>query len=292
MGHARPSGHRRPRAVIWWGFHGRAGRVARPRRPLLRHHLRDRDRTAHPSAGPSPQNHPARPHQPHNRQRIRWRCWAADRAGAGDRAAVTSIVAVELLRTPRLVLRDWDETDLAAYFDLYSRWEVARWLGSQPRRALTDLDQARAALGRWQAVAATLTAPYGLWAIVPQAGTARQGVPDGPDGPVGTVLLLPLHDETGPTDEVEVGWHLHPDYQGRGFATEAAAALLAAAAQAGMPRVLALTDPGNRASQAVAGRLGMADEGLTGRWYGLTTRQYRWEPSIPGRPDAGQPAGA
>jgi RimJ/RimL family protein N-acetyltransferase len=196
---------------------------------------------------------------------------------------------VELLRTPRLVLRDWDEADLAAYFDLYSRWEVARWLGSQPRRALTDLDQARAALGRWQAVAATLTAPSGLWAMVPETGIARPG---GPGWPVGTVLLLPLRDEAGPTDEVEVGWHLHPDYQGRGFATEAAAALLAAAAKAGMSRVLALTDPGNRASQAVAGRLGMADEGLTGRWYGLTTRQYRWEPSIPGRPGAGQRGGA
>jgi RimJ/RimL family protein N-acetyltransferase len=194
-----------------------------------------------------------------------------------------SIIAVELLRTPRLMLRDWDEADLAAYFDLYSRWEVARWLGSQPRRALTDLDQARAALARWQAVTATHTAPHGLWAIVPQAGTARQGgpgVPGGPGGPVGTVLLLPLSDEAGPTGEVEVGWHLHPDYQGRGFATEAAAALLAAAAQAGMPRVLALTDPDNQASQAVAGRLGMADEGLTGRWYGLTTRQYRWETGI------------
>jgi RimJ/RimL family protein N-acetyltransferase len=204
--------------------------------------------------------------------------------------ALGSIVAVEFLRTPRLLLRDWDEADLAAYFDLYSRWEVARWLGSQPRRALADLDQARAALGRWQAVAATLTAPYGLWAMVPQAGTVGQGVPAGPagpGGPVGTVLLLPLRDEAGPTGEVEVGWHLHPDYQGRGFATEAAAALLDAAAQAGLPRVLALTDPDNRASQAVAGRLGMADEGLTGRWYGLTTRQYRWEPTVAGGGGAG-----
>ena len=39
--------------------------------------------------------------------------------------------------------------------------------------------------------------------------------------------------------------------------------------------MLALTDPDNIRSQAVAARLGMRDEGLTSRWFGLTTRQYR-----------------
>ena len=59
------------------------------------------------------------------------------------------------------------------------------------------------------------------------------------------------------------------------LATEAAGAILARAAQAGIDQVLALTDVGNAASQRVAARLGMHDEGLTGRWFGLTTRQYR-----------------
>lgn len=190
---------------------------------------------------------------------------------------------MELLRTPRLVLRDWEEADLGAYFDLYSRWEVARWLGSQPRRALADLDQARAGLARWRALQATVGVPHGLWAIVPQPGDQRQ------PGPVGTVLLLPLHDDAGPTAEVEVGWHLHPGYQGRGYATEAAGALLDAAAGAGLAAVLALTDPDNLASQAVAGRLGMADEGLTDRWYGITARQYRWTCETAGQHPARQP---
>jgi RimJ/RimL family protein N-acetyltransferase len=75
---------------------------------------------------------------------------------------------------------------------------------------------------------------------------------------------------------VEIGWHLHPDYQGRGLVTEAARALLSAAALAGQERGLALADPDNAASQAVTGRLGLADEGLTARWFGLTTRQYAW----------------
>ena len=73
----------------------------------------------------------------------------------------------------------------------------------------------------------------------------------------------------------EVGWHLHPQHQGQGFATEAAGALLAAAATAGIGEVLALTDLDNVRSQAVAARLGMSDEGTTDRWFGLTARQFR-----------------
>ena len=42
--------------------------------------------------------------------------------------------------------------------------------------------------------------------------------------PVGTVPLKPLPDGAG---EIEIGWHLHPDSWGRGFATETARALLA-----------------------------------------------------------------
>ena len=39
--------------------------------------------------------------------------------------------------------------------------------------------------------------------------------------------------------------------------------------------MLALTDLDNIRSQAVATRLGMADEGTTDRWFGLTARQFR-----------------
>ena len=46
------------------------------------------------------------------------------------------------------------------------------------------------------------------------------------------------------------------------------------AGKAGIGQVLALTDLDNVASQRVAERLGMRDEGVTGRWFGLTARQY------------------
>ena len=174
---------------------------------------------------------------------------------------------MELLRTERVVLRHWQESDLPAFYDIYSRDEVTRWLGPQPRRALTTPDEARERLRRWRAFAADLERPFGLWALVP-AGTA------GEPQPAGTILLLPLADSGGPTGLTEVGWHLHPEQQGRGLATEGAAAILAAAAAAGIGQVLALTDLDNTPSQAVATRLGMADEGTTGRWFGLTLRQF------------------
>lgn len=155
-----------------------------------------------------------------------------------------------------------------------------RWLGAPPRRALADLDEARRGLAHWHEADADLAPPYGLWALVEVGGA---------DEPVGTVLLLPLSDADGPTPEVEIGWHLHPDHQGRGLVTEAAQALLRAARHAGLTRVLALTDLDNVASQAVAGRLAMVDEGSTDRWFGITTRQYRWT-AEPVR-TAGEPTG-
>ena len=177
---------------------------------------------------------------------------------------------MDLLVTERLLLRQWAEADLPAFFDIYSRDEVTRWLGPQPRRSVADLAEARRGLERWRAFSAGLEAPLGLWAIVPLGPDAA------PAGePVGTALLLPLSDADGPTGLTEVGWHLHPDHQGRGLATEAAAALLQAAADAGIRDILALTDLDNTPSQAVATRLGMRDEGTTDRWFGLTTRQFR-----------------
>ncbi len=175
---------------------------------------------------------------------------------------------MELLRTDRLLLRHWDESDLEAFFDLYSREDVVRWLGEHPRRPLGTMAEAHERLGRWHEHERGLSPPFGLWAIVPCVAGALPGQP------VGTLLLLPLSDADGPTGLVEVGWHLHPQHQSRGLATEAARAVLALAGKAGIGQVLAITDLDNAPSQRVAERLGMTDEGVTERWFGLTARQY------------------
>ena len=193
---------------------------------------------------------------------------------------------MELLRTERMILRPWSEQDVAAFFDVYSRDEVARWLGAHPRRPVSDIEDARKRLLGWRTFHDRFEAPYGLWAMVPVGPDTPDGgraAGDGSDIPVGTALLLPLTDDDGPTDQVEVGWHLHPDFQGRGLATEAATALLAALPANGPDRVLALTDLDNIKSQAVAARLGMVNQGPTDRWFGETLLQFCWT-----RPSAAQ----
>jgi RimJ/RimL family protein N-acetyltransferase len=166
------------------------------------------------------------------------------------------------------VLRPWVEDDAPAFLDIYGRDEVVRWLGPHPRRVtVTTLEIARERMRFREQRVAGLSPPLGLWAIV-RIGADRAE-------PIGTLLLMPLEDAAGPTDQVEIGWHLHPDHQGRGFATEAANAVLDVAAATGIEEVLALTDLDNEPSQRVAMRLGMTDEGATDRWFGMTLRQYR-----------------
>lgn len=59
----------------------------------------------------------------------------------------------------------------------------------------------------------------------------------------------------------EIGWTLHPDFHGRGYAREAAAATLDLAFdELGMHRVRAELDPRNDASIALCRRLGMREE--------------------------------
>jgi RimJ/RimL family protein N-acetyltransferase len=60
--------------------------------------------------------------------------------------------------------------------------------------------------------------------------------------------------------QLAVGWVLHPQFQGKGLATEAAAALLDLAVTMGAHRVSAVLDASNAASAALCERLGMRRE--------------------------------
>lgn len=166
--------------------------------------------------------------------------------------------------TDRLLLREWrpdDEGDVAAAYDLYRRPEVVRWLGATPRTDQTPEDS-RARLRRWASVTAQEPPGLGLWAITLQDG----------DIPIGTTVLKHLPDaEAVPTDDVEVGWHVHPDHWGHGYATEAARALVQHGfGTLGLDEIHAVAWAGNDPSFAVMQRLGMTRRGTTDRWYGVT----------------------
>ncbi|MFI6131786.1 GNAT family N-acetyltransferase [Micromonospora sp. NPDC051141] len=163
--------------------------------------------------------------------------------------------------TGRLVVRDWTESpdDLARVYDIYSRAEVMRWLGGGKGR-LTRPGDALERVRSWRERNAPYAGRWGLWAIEPHATGCAAG----------SVLLKPLPGRDGvtPTDDLEVGWHLHPDAQGHGYATEAARAVLEREFATGTGRVYAVVMAGNEPSTAVARRLGMTHLGVRTDWYG------------------------
>jgi RimJ/RimL family protein N-acetyltransferase len=162
----------------------------------------------------------------------------------------------QLLRTERLLLRPWTTStgDIARLTDIYQREEIARWVGGTPSVPPVEL------VARWAAVTA-LDERYGCWAIE----CADSSI-------AGTVLFKPLPNGVG---EVEVGWHLHPDSWGHGYATESARAVIERGFAAGVPEVYAVVRPGNRASMAVCARLGMQPIGRYRRWYGVDLETFR-----------------
>jgi RimJ/RimL family protein N-acetyltransferase len=177
------------------------------------------------------------------------------------------------LATDRLLLRRYTEADAPFLLDLHSRPDVQRWLGSgevQP-----DPAQAAARAARY----AALDHPVrGIWAIADRDGSAL----------LGTLLLKDLPASAAPAPdgdpaprdapadgETEIGWHLHPDAWGRGVATEAARRVLAHAAEGGLARVLAVTNPANAASQAVCRRIGMRPLGRTRAYYDAECELFR-----------------
>lgn len=59
---------------------------------------------------------------------------------------------------------------------------------------------------------------------------------------------------------VEVGWHVQSSLQGQGYATEAATAVKAEAAAAGIEHLVAIIRPANAASRRVATKIGLTLE--------------------------------
>jgi RimJ/RimL family protein N-acetyltransferase len=170
---------------------------------------------------------------------------------------------VKELETERLILRSWTAQDADFVFDMYSRWEVQRFLGTTPS-VMQERDEAVKVLQRWSDLEHPI---HHIWAI-----TRRDD-----DQPLGTLLLksIPASGTDGkPSGDTEIGWHLHPDAWGSGYASEAAARVLAYAFESGLDRVVAVTYPDNTASQAVCLRIGMEHLGSTDVYYDTTCELF------------------
>lgn len=144
------------------------------------------------------------------------------------------------LETERLVLRPFQDNDLADYFAMLNSPEVRSSLRISDREGPAEaLNKMAAWLGQWE------LRGTGHWALGEKA-TGKF---------VGSVGLNRPERDDWPG--VEVGWTLHPDQWGRGYATEAgAAAVRYGFEHLGERRLFSCILVDNNRSQAVARRLG------------------------------------
>jgi [ribosomal protein S5]-alanine N-acetyltransferase len=168
------------------------------------------------------------------------------------------------LETERVVLRGWEASDAPAALGAYGDEQVARWLSPAMDR-VRDTNAMRLLLEEWIAEDAGLLVPAGRWAI-----ERRE------DGKVvGGVSLLPLP----PDEEFEVGWAVHPQAWGHGYATESGLALARWAFDQGIEQVIALVRPTNSRAAAAVRRIGMEWVGETEKYHGLRLQEYRLRPA-------------
>jgi RimJ/RimL family protein N-acetyltransferase len=148
-----------------------------------------------------------------------------------------SPIVPEALETPRLQLRQFQESDWDALFEMFRDEECVRYTVGTPLTRWQTWRSLAAYIGHWQ------LRGYGPYAVVERAtGTML--------GPVG--LWYP-----GDWPEPEIKWSLARPHWGQGFATEAATAVRdMAAGHLGWKRLISVILPGNERSQAVARRLG------------------------------------
>ena len=176
------------------------------------------------------------------------------------------------LSTERLLLRPFVPEDFDAVFAMQSDPDVTRWLYWGPRSE----EEVRAALELKIAATAIVTEddPLFLAAVRQDTGTL-----------VGDFVLGWASAQHGTG---EVGFIVHPDHQGHGYATEAGEVLLRLAFdELGLHRVIGRTEARNAGSARVLEKLGMRQEAhlvenewVRGEWqselvYAILDREWR-----------------
>jgi RimJ/RimL family protein N-acetyltransferase len=176
------------------------------------------------------------------------------------------------IETERLLLRPYRPDDFDALLAIESRADVNRYLYSEPR----DPDEVRAILAR----------KVGQTALADEGDTLSVAVCLRATGVMtGGCILHWVSRENGLG---EIGFVLHPDHHGHGYAAEAARPLLEFGfAEVGLHRIIGRLEARNAASARVLEKLGMRREALLienewvkGEWqseldYALLDREWR-----------------
>lgn len=180
----------------------------------------------------------------------------------------------QTLKTERLTMRLMTADDIDDVFAYQSREDVCRYLLFDPRTR--DEVAERNASNRQ---ATTVTQDDDWWQIALELATPER-----------TRVIGDLYFTIKSVENShgEIGWTLHPDFAGQGYAFEGAQAVLAVAFDTlGLHRVTAELDPRNDRSIALCTRLGLREEAyyredlwFRGAWadtgvYAILNSEYR-----------------
>jgi RimJ/RimL family protein N-acetyltransferase len=184
--------------------------------------------------------------------------------------------------TGRLLLRPFTPEDFDALFRIYSRADVARFLyqGARSEAEVRELLGRRVANHAIDRRGATLS----LAILLPEGREL-----------IGDCFVQWTDNEH---HQGEIGYVLHPDHHGRGYATEAARTLLRIAfEEAELHRVVGRLEARNAASARVLEKLGMRREAhfvenefVRGEWQSelvFAILRTEWQAAV-GRPESTQ----
>lgn len=149
---------------------------------------------------------------------------------------------MHILDTARLRLRTLTLDDAAIYLQVLNTPLFINWIGD---RQIRTEAQAREALAVGPLTMQSMRG-FSLYLVERKDDGAAIGM-------CGLIKRETLHD-------VDLGYAYLPEFAGQGYASEAAAGVLAHARSLGLKRVVAITSPGNAASDAVLRRVGMRFE--------------------------------
>jgi RimJ/RimL family protein N-acetyltransferase len=165
------------------------------------------------------------------------------------------------LETDRLLLRDFIPEDVADVHAYASEPQSVRYMDWGPNTEAQTADFLQRKLA---AQLALPRAEYELAVVLKETGRVIGGI--------GLRLSRPAH-RAG-----DMGYVFNPQVWGRGYCTEAAAAMLAfGLGELGLHRIYATCDPENRASARVMEKIGMTYEG---RLRDYTWEKERWRDSL------------
>jgi len=142
-----------------------------------------------------------------------------------------------VLETERLILRGWKLEDFTFFAGFWADPDRTRFFLSGTQNQAQSWLAFTSMTGEW------VLREYGMFAIQPKGGSnviGHAGIWFPPD-----------------LDEPELAWSLYAGNEGRGYATEAATAVLSwTGSHLGLPPLMSFVHPDNTPSIAVAKRLG------------------------------------